>query len=97
MAYKNPPELFLPTLVRRGATIGANATIVCGVTIGTQAFVGAGTVVIRDVPPHALMVGNPARRIGWVCECSKKLSAELTCVCGRRFRLVDATAGLVAA
>ena len=95
VAYKNPPELFLPTLVRHGATIGANATIVCGVTIGTQAFVGAGTVVIRDVAPHALVVGNPARRIGWVCECSKKLSAALTCVCGRRYRLVDATAGLV--
>ena len=95
VAYKNPPELFLPTLVRRGATIGANATIVCGVTIGTQAFVGAGTVVIRDVAPHALVVGNPARQVGWVCECSKKLSAELACVCGRRYGLVDATAGLV--
>jgi acetyltransferase-like isoleucine patch superfamily enzyme len=97
VAYKNPPERFLPTLVRRGATIGANATIVCGVTIGTQAFVGAGTVVIRDVAPHALVVGNPARRIGWVCECSKKLSTQLVCACGRRYRLVDQQAGLVPA
>jgi acetyltransferase-like isoleucine patch superfamily enzyme len=95
VAYKNPPERFLPTVVRRGATIGANATIVCGVTIGAQAFVGAGCVVIRDVPPHALVVGNPARRVGWVCECSKKLSMDLACACGRRYRLVDARAGLV--
>jgi UDP-2-acetamido-3-amino-2,3-dideoxy-glucuronate N-acetyltransferase len=54
------------TVVRRGATLGANCTIVCGVTIGEYAFVGAGTVVIRDVPPFALVVGVPARRIGWV-------------------------------
>jgi UDP-2-acetamido-3-amino-2,3-dideoxy-glucuronate N-acetyltransferase len=94
VAFKNPPERFLPTLVRRGASIGANATIVCGVTIGENAFVGAGTVIIRDVPAYALMVGNPARRIGWMCACAHKLPAALTCDCGRRYHLVDAHVGL---
>ena len=55
---------YRPTLVREGATLGANCTIVCGVTIGAHAFVGAGSVIIRDVPDHALMVGNPARQVG---------------------------------
>ena len=86
VAFKNPPERFLPTLVQRGATIGANATIVCGITIGAQAFIGAGSVVIRDVPPHALVVGNPARRVGWVCVCSQRLRRDLTCACGRQYR-----------
>jgi len=62
-----------PTIVRRGATLGANCTIVCGVTIGRYAFVGAGAVVTRDVPDHALVVGNPARRIGYMCECGERL------------------------
>lgn len=58
-----------PTLVRRGASIGANATVVAGVEIGECAMVGAGSVVVRSVAPHELVVGNPARRIGWVCCC----------------------------
>ena len=62
-----------PTLVRRGATLGANCTIVCGVTIGRYAFVGAGAVVTRDVPDHALVVGNPARWIGWMCACGHRV------------------------
>jgi UDP-2-acetamido-3-amino-2,3-dideoxy-glucuronate N-acetyltransferase len=90
--FKKPPETFLPTVVKRGATIGANATIVCGVTIGENAFIGAGTVVIEDVPPHALVVGNPARQIGWVCACGEKLPDGLACTCGRRY--VRAGAGL---
>jgi UDP-2-acetamido-3-amino-2,3-dideoxy-glucuronate N-acetyltransferase len=61
------------TLVRRGATIGANATILCGTTIGAYAFVGAGSVVTRDVADFALVVGNPARPQGWMCRCGAKL------------------------
>jgi len=61
------------TLVRRGATIGANATIVCGVTLGEYAFIGAGAVVLEDVPAYGLMVGVPARRVGWMCQCGTRL------------------------
>jgi UDP-2-acetamido-3-amino-2,3-dideoxy-glucuronate N-acetyltransferase len=86
VAFKHTPDEFLPTIVRRGATLGANVTIVCGVTIGEHAFVGAGSVVIDDVPPHALLVGNPARRIGWACECGARLPRKLECRCGRSYR-----------
>ena len=61
------------TLVRRGASIGANATIVCGITLGEYAFIGAGAVVTSDVPSYALMVGVPARRVGWMCQCGERL------------------------
>jgi UDP-2-acetamido-3-amino-2,3-dideoxy-glucuronate N-acetyltransferase len=61
------------TLVKRGASIGANATIICGSTLGEFCFIGAGAVVSKDVAPYALMVGVPARRVGWVCECGEKL------------------------
>ena len=73
-----------PTLIRRGATLGANCTIVCGHTIGHYAFIGAGTVVTRDVADHALMVGNPAKRIGWVCICGERLPGDFECVACRR-------------
>ncbi len=85
---------WLPTRVSRGATIGANATILCGITIGRYAFVAAGAVVTRDVPAHALMVGVPARRAGWACECGETLPASLRCGCGLGYRLVDETSGL---
>ena len=80
---------YRPTLVQRGATLGANCTIVCGVTIGRHAFVGAGTVVNRDVLPHALMVGVPARRIGWMCVCGLRLAdeVEVRCGCGRAYTI----------
>ena len=64
------------TLVRKGATIGANATIVCGIEIGSYSFIGAGAVVIHDVPPYALIVGNPARQIGWMSEYGHRLEFD---------------------
>lgn len=74
---------YKPTLVRRGATIGANATIVCGVTLGEYAFIGAGAVIATDVPAYGLMVGVPARRIGWMCQCGVRLKVEQgRAVCG---------------
>ena len=85
---------FLSTLVKRGASIGANATILCGVTIGVYAFVGAGAVVTTDVPAHAIMVGVPARRAGWMCACGERLpepegSDDHCLPCGRDYRMVD--------
>ncbi len=83
---------FRRTLVKRGATLGANCTIVCGVTIGKYAFVGAGAVVTKDVPDYALVVGVPARIVGWVCECGEKLSFggnQATCrACGKSYQRV---------
>lgn len=70
---------FRPTLVKRGATIGANATIVCGCTLGAYCFIGAGAVVTADVPAYALMLGVPARRVGWMSEAGRRLGADLVC------------------
>lgn len=94
------------TLVRRGATLGANCTVVCGSTVGEYAFVGAGAVVSRDVPPYALMVGVPARRIGWMSRHGERLdlpaalpagqSAEAACpATGERYRLAGETLTLL--
>lgn len=94
-AFKTPPELFLTTHVKTGASIGANATIICGVVVGSQAFIGAGAVVTRDVANHALVVGNPARRLGWICSCGQRLDTTLQCSCGRRY--TDGPSGLVLA
>jgi UDP-2-acetamido-3-amino-2,3-dideoxy-glucuronate N-acetyltransferase len=70
---KKPREQLLPTIVRKGGTIGANATIVCGTTIGSYAFIAAGAVVTRDVPDHALVIGIPGRIAGWMCRCATRL------------------------
>ena len=77
-----------PTLIKKGASLGANSTIVCGVTVGSFAFVGAGAVVTRDVPAHALVYGNPAKMHGWVCECGEKLGHDLVCpACDKKYVL----------
>jgi UDP-2-acetamido-3-amino-2,3-dideoxy-glucuronate N-acetyltransferase len=76
------------TLVRRGSTIGANATIVCGVTLDEYSFIGAGSVITKDVPAYALMVGVPARRVGWMCQCGERLAdrnPDACKVCGTRY------------
>jgi len=76
------------TLVKKGAAIGANATIVCGSEIGEYALVGAGSVVTKDVPAHALVVGNPARIVGYVCRCGQRLDAEGRCpACGGKYNV----------
>ena len=88
---------FRPTLVRQGATIGANATVICGHTVGRYAFVGAGAVVTRDVPDHALVLGSPARLVGWMCRCGVRLPLGLNgadergaCpACGRTYRRLE--------
>ncbi len=86
---------YMDTLVKRGATIGANATVVCGNTIGRYALIGAGAVVTKDVPDYALMYGNPACRHGWVCQCGVKLHLagdQSTCSgCGAKYKLIDDT------
>lgn len=76
------------TIVKKGAAIGANATIVCGTTLGEYCFVGAGSVVTKDVPSHALVYGSPARQHGWVCKCGEKLDDSLRCRhCGTRYEI----------
>ena len=86
--FAKGPSGYLGTHIMHDASIGANATIVCGNTIHPFALIGAGAVVNKDVPAHALMVGVPARQIGWVCECGTKLSQNLVCPdCGMRFEL----------
>lgn len=80
---------FRPTLVKRGASIGANATILCGTTLGAYCLVGAGAVVTKDVAPFALMVGVPARQVGWVSHAGEILGPDLVCPReGRRYRLL---------
>jgi UDP-2-acetamido-3-amino-2,3-dideoxy-glucuronate N-acetyltransferase len=78
------------TLVGKGATIGANATIICGTTIGQYAFVGAGSVVTKDLPDYALVYGNPGKIHGWVCQCAEEIvfrSGKATCkACGKEYR-----------
>lgn len=91
---------YTPTSVGRGASVGANATIVCGNSLGEYCFVGAGAVVTRDVPPYALAAGVPARVIGWMCQCGERLplparlseAAQVVCPsCGSRYVVLDGT------
>ena len=93
---RNRSEDYVATIVKRGASLGANATIVCGHTIGEFAFVGAGCVVTRDVPPHALVFGNPARVRGYACECGLRLNFETgTARCGGCGRTYSLAGGVV--
>ncbi len=89
-AHVQRKDAFARTLVCKGTTIGANATILCGITIGEYAMIGAGAVVTSDVPPHALVVGTPGRRAGWTCRCGETLPADLGCTrCGDRYAELD--------
>ncbi|MBU8915097.1 N-acetyltransferase [Bacillus sp. FJAT-29953] len=88
--YPKGSEGYKKTLVKYGASIGANATIVCGNTIGKWAMIASGAVVTKDVPDYALMAGVPAKQIGWVCECGNVLKNELKCNdCGREYSHVE--------
>lgn len=87
--YKGQRETWKPTLLKEGATVGANATIVCGTTLGRWCYIGAGAVVTRDVRDHSLIAGNPGHHMGWVCRCARKLPDDLECDCGRAYREAD--------
>lgn len=85
---RNTKDDYHTTLIKKGASVGANATIVCGTTIGKHAFIGAGSVVTKDIPDYALVYGNPARVKGWVCECGVKLEFKndtALCSCDRKY------------
>ena len=85
--YPKGPAGYKRTLVKEGASIGANATIVCGHTIGKNAMIAAGAVVTQDALDHAIMAGVPARQIGWVCECGQKLNSQRVCTeCGSKYQ-----------
>ena len=76
-----------PTRVKQGATIGANATIICGVTLGKYSFIGAGSVVTKDIDDYALVMGNPARQVGHMCECGERLPDDFECVvCSKKYQ-----------
>jgi acetyltransferase-like isoleucine patch superfamily enzyme len=89
--YQTYPEDWEKTEVAARATIGANSTILSGIRLGLNCMVGAGSVVTRDVPDHALVYGNPAQQDGWVCDCGHRLDSDLSCPnCGRRYEEADA-------
>ncbi len=87
-AFINRKKEFKQTIVHKGATVGANATLICGHNIGNYAMVGAGTVVTHDVSDYSLVVGNPGREMGFVCECGCRLSEDLQCSeCGKKYAI----------
>lgn len=88
-SLRHDPWVLEETFVHKGVTIGSNATILCGLTIGTYAFIGAGSVVTKDVAPHEIVCGNPAVFQGYVCVCGNKLGDDFHCVCGAQFEKTD--------
>jgi UDP-2-acetamido-3-amino-2,3-dideoxy-glucuronate N-acetyltransferase len=87
-AFVERKNEYKKTLIKKGASIGANATIVCGVTLGSYCFAGAGCVVTKDVPDYALVYGTPAKQHGWICECGEILCDDLKCgVCGKEYKI----------
>jgi hypothetical protein len=78
---------YVRTLIREGASLGANCTVTCGHTVGRSAMIAAGAVVTKDVKDNALVAGVPARQIGWVCECGRRLDETMKCTCGREYSL----------
>jgi UDP-2-acetamido-3-amino-2,3-dideoxy-glucuronate N-acetyltransferase len=95
-AFVERKDEFLPTLIKKGASVGANATIICGVTVGQYAMIGAGAVVTRDVPDYALVLGNPARHAGWVSRTGDRLDDSLTCSrTGEKYEIHDGKLSLV--
>ena len=89
-AHVERKDEFAPTRVGRGVTVGANATILCGHSLGEYALVGAGAVITQDVSPHAVVVGNPGRPVGWACRCGEVLTDSLVCArCGDEYEVVE--------
>ena len=84
-SHRENPWVLETTLIKRGATIGTNTTILCGLTVGEYAFVGAGSVVTKNVLPYEIVVGNPAHVRGYACRCGKKLDEQFQCVCGLKY------------
>ncbi len=87
--YPKGHEGYKKTILRLGATVGANATIVCGHELGEWCMVAAGAVVTDDVKPYSLVAGVPARHIGWVCECGNRLNDNNECSCGRKYKMIE--------
>jgi len=81
-SHRKDPWTLEKTKIKKGATIGSNATVLCGITIGAYAFIGAGSVVTKNIPDHAMVVGNPAKAIGFVCRCGRSLNRKYVCSCG---------------
>ena len=86
---KKEGENLSATLIKKGATIGANATILCGITIGEYAFIAAGAVITKDVSPYSLMMGVPAKLKGHMCQCGGKIDYSQKCVCGKKYEIIN--------
>jgi len=92
-AHPKKKEEYLKTLVKKGVTIGANSTIICGITLGKYSFVGAGSVTTKDIPAYSIVYGVPSRIEGWICECGNKLTFDgekINCSkCGKKYKKID--------